>query len=1099
MDKRLIGELFTLKLIPENVERGAAIALELTPLLLILLEKQHIPSYDAESIALLLNRCGYFLSDAFEQRPEHEFIRLAIAAFEGCQQYWTHETAPLEWAGSGMNLANALTRLGQRMPGQAGVEILRRAVRAHERSLAVFSREATPLDWASSKSSLAIAHLNLGERLSGEAGTEHLHHAVRGHEASLTVWTRETAPADWASAQMNLANALVKLSERLGGEDGVECLRRAVRANEASLTIRSLETRGYAMSHLNLANAHLKLSERLGSEKGLESLHRAVQAYNTCLTVFTHETMPVQWAFSQMNLGGALLRLGEWLKGEDGTESLRRALEAYTTCLVVFTRETMPLQWSIAQTNLAVAEVRLGERLGGEEKVRSLRRAVRAHEASLTVLTSEATPLDWANAQVSLAGTLWRLGEVLHGNEGIESFHRAVRGYEASLTVLTRETTPLDWARSRNNLAVVHSRLGDRIGGEDGLESLRLAVRGHEASLTAFTRETAPRQWLDSQTLLANAYLCLAKGLDGNERLENLRLAQSAFLELTKHSSDIYNEMAHITALRVSITPALHLGEWESVVEAGEALAALAPMALLATLTHRDYEEVYGSFLGAADNTAYGLAKQGRMERAVLAAEHGRARALRDHLQQKLAGLSQAQEADLKGLREKLEQSRDAYSALDHSAAADLRDGAFSQLRQAREAFEGMVRSAGLLPKPLPADFWCQAAPKEGFVVQITVTLVGSLAMVIPEAAEKLDERHAVFLSDFDHAKLIELLSGDHGWLKGYQAFREDLARTSNQGGAVSLEAWNRRIEETLIALSALMNPISEKLRELGGEPGAPVVLIAPGLLANLPLHAAGKRESKQWCCFLDDWTPSYAPSIAALAHLQTLSPSGNHLLAITNPEQDFGGTHNPAVNYFAAETQTELVGPQATRAMTLAGLAQADYACFLCHGVWEPQAIDQSGLHLADGHLRVAELRGASLAHAPIIALGACETAQGSLGTMADEMNGLPLALIQAGARGVAATFWPVFGHAADAILNEFFKAHRMEHLSPAAAMRHAVLAMRDGSPTAAPLAKAAFRSSFRVFSGIPGTQNEGATRDDLLRDFSNPMHWAVYGYYGQ
>jgi hypothetical protein len=99
------------------------------------------------------------------------------------------------------------------------------------------------------------------------------------------------------------------------------------------------------------------------------------------------------------------------------------------------------------------------------------------------------------------------------------------------------------------------------------------------------------------------------------------------------------------------------------------------------------------------------------------------------------------------------------------------------------------------------------------------------------------------------------------------------------------------------------------------------------------------------------------------------------------------------------------------------------------------------------------------------------------------------PGALIQAGARGVGATFWPVFGHVADAILDEFFKGHRMQNLAPAEAMRHAVLPARDVPRASAPLFKTAFRSSFRVFSGTSDTESESATRNDLLHDFSNPI----------
>jgi len=689
------------------------------------------------------------------------------------------------------------------------------------------------------------------------------------------------------------------------------------------------------------------------------------------------------------------------------------------------------------------------------------------------------------------------LGKELNGEEGLRYLYLAIEAYEATLSVRNRDTDTMSWARAQLNLAKVFRVLGEREA-ETALDHLHESVHRSEAALAVTSPEVSPALWAYIQLDLSEVVTTLGDHLDGQQRLDQYLRAESILRDIEARAPEVGIEILHIEALRRSVAFALRMNHWDRVIEAGEALMDRRSFALFGAGTSYELGQIYKSLTGITEAVAFAFAKQGLVERALVAAETGRARGLRDHIQQKLAGLSEAQSNRLKDLRKELERKRQAFDT-GSSTSANIRNSVLSDLRQSQTALEDMIRSAGLLPEPPPSDLWHRAVAKGTLAVQISVTEVGTLAIVIPGDAEKLDERNVLFVADFDGARLAELLSGENSWLGGYQAFRDDLLQTSGRGSAAGLAEWSWRIEQTLDQLWALMAPIDAKLRELGAQPDAPIAMIVPGHLAGLPLHAAGRRQGREWRCFLDAWTPSYVPSIAALGYVSSLIPIGNYLLAITDPEKDFVGARNPAIAHFDAGSQTELIGTKATRAATLAALAQADYACFLCHGVWQHDEAEQSGLRLADGRLTVADLRATSLTRAPIIALGACETALGSLGAMANEMNGLPLALIQAGARGVAATFWPVFGHTADIILDMFFRGHRQENLAPAAAMRRAVLAMRDGASFASvPIAKAAFRTSFRVFSSISDQEEGQASRAALLRDPANPLHWAVYGYYG-
>ena len=58
-----------------------------------------------------------------------------------------------------------------------------------------------------------------------------------------------------------------------------------------------------------------------------------------------------------------------------------------------------------------------------------------------------------------------------------------------------------------------------------------------------------------------------------------------------------------------------------------------------------------------------------------------------------------------------------------------------------------------------------------------------------------------------------------------------------------------------------LMGSVDARLRKIGLQPSAEVVVMPQGGLGVLPLHAATRKVDGTWRAFLDDWTVRYAPS----------------------------------------------------------------------------------------------------------------------------------------------------------------------------------------------------------------------------------------------
>src|SRR6267154_1432676 len=193
----------------------------------------------------------------------------AIAAFQAALEEQTRSQAPLHWARTQLNLANAFYFLGEREPRTGRLEA---AVVAYRLALQETTRERMPLDWASTQVKLASVLVMLGERGSG---TGRLEEAVAAYRLALQEMTRERMPFDWARARGGLATAFMLLGAR---------------------------------------------------EVGTARLEAAVTDYRLALEEMTRARAPLDWGELQMNLGGTLVALAE---RETGTGRLEEAVSAF--------------------------------------------------------------------------------------------------------------------------------------------------------------------------------------------------------------------------------------------------------------------------------------------------------------------------------------------------------------------------------------------------------------------------------------------------------------------------------------------------------------------------------------------------------------------------------------------------------------------------------------------------------------------------------------------------------------------------------------------------------------------------------------------------
>jgi tetratricopeptide (TPR) repeat protein len=108
--------------------------------------------------------------------------------------------------------ADALYRQGDELGDNPA---LIKSITIWRESLQLTPRDRVRLDWAGTQMNLGNALKTLGER---ESGTARLEEAVVAYRASLEERRRDRVPFDWALTQMNLGAALSTLGERISSD-----------------------------------------------------------------------------------------------------------------------------------------------------------------------------------------------------------------------------------------------------------------------------------------------------------------------------------------------------------------------------------------------------------------------------------------------------------------------------------------------------------------------------------------------------------------------------------------------------------------------------------------------------------------------------------------------------------------------------------------------------------------------------------------------------------------------------------------------------------------------------------------------------------------
>ncbi|MCL4299210.1 MAG: CHAT domain-containing protein [Anaerolineae bacterium] len=960
------------------------------------------------------------LGSCYAQNPidnRSDNLEKAIVHFQKALEVWGRQTMPVKWGQATMDLATAYK---DRIQGDPA-ENFEQAILLYQQVLTVITAQTMPVEWARTMHNLAGAYAN---RIRGDRA-KNLEQAITHYKQALAVRSRQVMPIEWATTTMDLANAY---SERIQG-DRAENLDQAISYFKQALTVITRRTmpNDWALATMNMA---ITFKDRVWGERA-ENLEQAIHLFHQALEVMTRQAMPVEWAKTTTNLA---LAYSDRIRG-GRAENLEQAIHLFHQALEVMTRQAMPVEWAKTTANLALA---YSDRIQGN-RAKNIEEAIKHYQQALTVITRQAMPNEWANLMNNLAAAY---ADRIRG-ERAENIEQAITYYQQVLEVRTQPNTPVDWAETMNNLAIIYK---DRIRGERA-ENVELAITHFQQALTVMTRQAIPVRWAQAMNNLALAYQDRIRG----DRSENIKQAIQLFEEsLIVHTLDQFPAGHQLTQRNLGH---LHFSErnWAAAqaayaraIEAGQSLLAAAY-----TEVGRQAEVGETSRLYAW--AAYCLFQLDRPGQALHQLEQGKTRLLAEALalaEADLAILPETQQRDVQAARETV-RLLEAEMLLPPDTPARHPDRDLAEaLGQTRVKLNHLIAAIrteqpDFMPTGLDLAGILALIPAGGALVAPLVTSQGSAVFVLPHGATTIEAEHVIRLDDFTDDDLNALLVGSEDKLGWLWTYTRDMQRWQT-----TIESFTGRLWDVL------MEPVHQKLTDLGLAQGAPVLLMPQGGLGLLPLHAAWREVDGEKRAFLDDYTVSYAPSAYALSVGQRRLREdedryGRKLLAVINPTGDlpFTPAEGEAVTrLFGPEAQT-LVEAEATPEAVEHAAPGQTYFHFSGHGFYNWSDVMQSGLVLANKtRLTLSEIIAKlDLSSARLVTLSACETGMTDISQSPDEYIGLPAGFLQAGAPTVLSTLWAVADLSTALLMERFYRNHLDGKMDLAAALREAQLWLRD------------------------------------------------------
>ncbi|MEL0587206.1 MAG: CHAT domain-containing protein [Candidatus Thiodiazotropha sp. (ex. Lucinoma kazani)] len=798
---------------------------------------------------------------------------------------------------------------------------------------------------------------------------------------------------------------------------------------------------------------------------------------------------PEMWVTLQLNIAVNYIdRIG----GERAT-NIEEAIRRSEAVLKVVSHKDIPSMWW----------VRAKDRLGTAYMDRVEGNHAENIETAIVCL-SEA--LDAAVSEESVAGILNRIGLAYRrrarGNWA-KNTETAIKYFQQSLEINTLEKNPVEWAHVTSNLALAYA---ERVEGNEK-DNLEDAIHAHESVFCVCTKEKAPFDWARVHSNLA-----IACGRRKTGQRENNAWAaiEHCKQSLTVYTLDTYPARHRETQANLAELY-MELDLWEEAHEAFEAAIRAGETLLYTAFTPSGRTAEAGTTSRIYPHDAYCLARMGREAESLLRLEQGKTRLMAEQLSLATVDMNRVSEQEKTRFEELREKVRmlEAELRLDPATPARSDDPTLiEEIRKARSKLHEKIasiraRNPDFMPEGLDLAALLSLVPRGGAIVAPFVSKRGSAVLIVLDGCHEITSKEIIWLDDFTEVDLESLVLGASGWarlggwLEAYRRQGDDPAAWRREIQHVTGELWLR-----------LWEPVHMELRKRGLTVGAPLVIMAQGLLAVLPLHAAWRESEGRKRYLLDEYTVSYTPSGFVLRESQRLACEIGRqqisLLAVTNPTKDlaFASLEGSIIGgHFEESKRALLIEGEATMANTLEMMHGRSYLHFASHARFGWENTLRSGLLLAgDEVLSLAKvLSEFDLRSARLVCLSACETGLHDAWKSPGEYVGLPGGFMQAGAPAVISSLWPVTDLSTLLLMDHFYVSHLERQLPLATALRQAQLWLRDLTNAEIADLLNGYLNRLQIADAdvrrlVSINYRKHAMDDPDERPFLNPYYWAPF-----
>lgn len=591
--------------------------------------------------------------------------------------------------------------------------------------------------------------------------------------------------------------------------------------------------------------------------------------------------------------------------------------------------------------------------------------AKRYYQRSLELLSEKNSPYLHAQITSHLASVLFRLGEYRDDPNLIQE---AIRLHERIKQGFGKKEHPYWWANQCHFEGVMYRRLYKHSGRPDHLEAAVLAYR---KALEIFESPATRLLWAETQKRVC---LCLADLASTPEDWQ--RLAQ----ECTKL----------IKTVRVDAQTSSTTLQQRRQLRSIDGIGDLCAYSLLMTgKTEEALRYLLLCRMIGADLTSSLAASSPELKKPPQPSHLSRWKQLKATIDRKLLDLNPDTDLSKTLSVQEIDQINDVYRDVE----SDIE-------RAAREGLESINPS-----------FLAQNLQSNSCAVAVYVSDLGGGIFILTKSANGLMHRN---LPDLTLNRVKKLLGeeGSTGWHEAYAQYRAATDAGSSEEIELAVWDWNSFLEIQLPHLwKILMGLIADILEKPDYQYIDHVDLLVPGILANLPLHAAfGGNDLRAYFC--QRWSVTYCLNPVQIGTLvPTEKPSKDFLVAITDQIDPESRLENPAWRLFDSDHKTD-VPANATKlkaALTEWGSA-CTYLCYFGHGIWNSQTPDNSSLLLADDTvMSSADFRLFDFPQLQLAILAACESGLVGTSQLPNEFIGLPSSLLQAGAQSVIASQWLV------------------------------------------------------------------------------------------